>query len=389
MGPTPVAARTNNKASQKSVVVVLRRKRGAAAVKVRQSIRSGSIHQQRQQRPVSARKGLPSFKPPPDPPSQNLVRRSGKTNEDDDDGDDDFDDDVLRGMDCDTMLVVQDLLRSNETCLELPYWGPTAMTTTATTTAAATEMVLQGVLECQIHERLTGSSVIVSQELSELLRRNQLRKLSSPCATMELQATTIVGSRGNSAVEPSVCIYVGTDEYKRAVRTVLGSAAPSSKSKEDNTDAGAHIVDWFLEQMDQWTTSRISKAELVVAWAKRHRRDDASGQPAQLSGDDVIQWLQDHQILLVACMDHSAYQLWFPTWGSVVLPALYKAKTDALAFVRQSKYKERSVVAVVQRLKRSPVAANGVLLPWLVSHGYVQRIHRPAGSSIRLARAGL
>ena len=276
-------------------------------------------------------------------------------------------------MPCDTLLAIRSLQSNSQTpsCLEIPLPDGTA---------------IRGVLECQLHEFFMnnkrgaagGSSHVVSRELDQLMGSNTLRRLcSSSSATI------------HRVDDNPVALYVLTRDYERAVRASV-AAAPAADG-EEKSDGACCIVDWFLHNLKHWTGARIAQSSLQEAWRRRQRQQqncDGSGRlPSNraMSSDAVVRWLQDRQLLhAVASADHSQYQLWLPAWGRHVLPALSRAGADAMSFLRQSQRGERSVVSLVQRLRRHPVPAGPVVIPWLVERGLVRRVERPAGNFLRL-----
>jgi len=161
--------------------------------------------------------------------------------------------------------------------------------------------------------------------------------------------------------------------------------ASGNNNNNNNNKNNMILLEWFLQNLHRWTATRISHAALQQTW-KQHppTQQGTCTDHRHYSCDATIRWLQDRQLLLAATMDHTQYQLWLPQWGRHVLPALLQAKTDALAFLQQSKYNnERSVVSVVQRLRRHPVPAHTLLIPWMVEQGWVQRVQRPSGPALK------
>jgi len=238
-------------------------------------------------------------------------------------------------MACDTLLAIQSLQGNAQTpsCLEIPLPNGTA---------------IRGVLECQLHEFFLhrgGSSPVIARELDRLLRHNTLRTLSS-------------SNRGTSPVT----VYVLTQDYVRAVRAF---------GADDNEDGSSAVVEWFIDNLQHWTGSRISQSAIQDAWqqySSRSRRsplrlpnssssNNNTKESSATAAEAVLRWLQERQLLHAAAASHDHYQLWLPCWGRQVLPAFFKAKTDALAFLQQSRYRERSVASVVQRPSSSDCGA--------------------------------
>jgi Serine-threonine protein kinase 19 len=358
------------------------------------STNSSSRSTRRIQQAAVPKRGLPASWPLPKKDAETVTQKVNTANADAllDDTDDAL---LFANMPCDTLLAMQSLQQSMETRIEIPllrttttggsscindsYSSSYASMNTAPNTIV---MMIRGVLECQLHERFTaakttatggggGSSQNVSRELDDLLRRNQLRQLSSSASSQHV-----------GVVEP-VTVYVSTTDY---IRGLVVAAAADTAGNEDSsmtTTSTTTLVDWFVRHLNVWTGSRITQSDIEEAW-KEDPPPNASTFSLR-SVADLVRWLQERQILLAASADHDAYQLWLPGWGSAVLPAFSKARTDALAFLKQSSYKERSLPSVVRRLRHSPIPVTDVLIPWLVAQGCVQRIERPSGPFLKFA----
>lgn len=256
----------------------------------------------------------------------------------------DEDDDLIANMACDTALAIQSLCHSTETCLEIPLLSRAH--------GADNITMIRGVLECQLHEWFSKSgrsSHTVCRELDDLFRSNQLRKLSSAFRHAD-----------------PLTVHVSTADYVRGVRIAV--------AQEDTA-----ATDWFIRYLKVWTGSRIARAAIEEAW----QADPVSNSLIR-SASDLIRWLQECQILLSASSDHDTYQLWLPGWGVAVLPAFSKAVEIALTFLKQSSCKERACDAVVRRLRHNPIPVTGLLIPWLVAQGRVQRIARPSGPFLKV-----
>lgn len=281
-----------------------------------------------------ARRGLPGIKPLATAVVEEKEKEdvSGATSAFDDDDNDAV---LFANLACDTLLAIQSLQRSNETSLEIPLAGGST---------------IRGVLECQIYERFGDSSQQINQEFDELLKTNTLRQL---CSSFQHSADRVV------------TVFILAEDYVRALRAIA-----------NGDEYGKVVVDWFVEQLNQWTKSRLAVVDFEDAWKNNA---DCVG-----TASKAMRWLQDHQILLAASLDHESYQLWLPEWGSAVLPAFFKATTSSLAFLKSSSYKERSVLSVVRRLSSSPIPVTNVLIPWLVAQGHVQRVERPSGDFVKL-----
>ena len=262
------------------------------------------------------------------------------------------DDEFFDNLACDTLLAIRTLhqQRYNDpnpmpSCLEIPVDDGS---------------VIQGVLECQLHEFFTtgsgtkgGSSPVVSQELDQLLRNNTLQRLSN----------TITA---NTA---PITVYIFTKDYQRAARAAVASVSLNTtvKNKEASHHSRQHgqvVLDWFLQNLHQWRGHRISHIALEESWHQNPPTKKHSPLDHSIHFEASIRWLQEQQLLHTAAMDHTDYQLWLPMWGRHVVPAILQAKTEALAFLQQSRSKERSVSSVVQRLHRHPIPVNAFLIPW-------------------------
>jgi hypothetical protein len=328
-----IMASDANPGKKKLPVVVIKKRAGSSKNKMLSSRRTQQIAVA-----VRPRRGLPASK-------QVAVAKEDASQKDTTDlfnGDED--DDLVANMACNTALAIQSLQHLTETCIDIPLLS---------CATSAGNMMIRGVLECQLHEwflKNGGSSQNVSRELNELLRSNQLRQLSS----------------ASRHADP-LTLYVSTTDYVRGVQAAI-------------TQEETVAVDWFVRHLNIWTSSRIDRAVIEEAW-----NADPPVSNSVRSALDLIRWLQECQILLSASSDHDSYQLWLPGWGSAVLPAFFKAVKDALVFLKQSSYKERACDSVVRRLSHSPIPVTDVLIPWLVGQGHVQRIERSSGPFCKLA----
>jgi hypothetical protein len=77
------------------------------------------------------------------------------------------------------------------------------------------------------------------------------------------------------------------------------------------------------------------------------------------------------------------YQLWLPGWG-LVLQEWNKSESSVLQSLKRSYYKERSVQALQQMLRSSPVSAE-LVIAWLAWQGDVLLVERPSGKFVKLA----
>lgn len=337
-------------------------------------------------------RGLPASKPLPDhqyncgsAQQQNAAAASSCdpsfhyecANDDDDDDDDDLL--LIANMACDTALAMQSLQQSIETCVQIPLLLGSSGSSSVSRDSAPDDTMIRGVLECQLYEWFSTTQVAansVSRELDRLLQTNQVRQLASSASSLP-----------HAASAPFI-VYLSTADY---VRGVYAAAAVGSVSSNVADEERTAAVDWFVRHLKVWTASRIALADVKKAWkadppvATPAASTAASAKGSLLSSEqNLVRWLQDCQILLAASADHDAYQLWLPGWGGAVLPAFFKAVQDALVYLKQSSYKERSMESIQRRLSRSPIPAKGLLIPWLVAQGHVLRIVRPSGPFLKL-----
>jgi len=376
-----MAPKKNNHVNHKQPLkVVIKRKKGV--IRGRRIMAKNNISTQH--RP---QRGLPSF-PAPSATAVAAATSLRNINAANEDEIDDSDDTLFANLACDTLLAIQSLQQSNknanimnEACLlEIPVDGGGGGGGGRNAAAAAAAAVY-GVLECQLHQFFNntstgGSSCIVAQELDQLLQNNTLCRLSSGYNNSSSNAAATT-----AAAATAVTVYLFTTDYQRAAR----QAVLSNNNNNNNINSNISVLEWFLNHLDQWTGKRISQAELHATWLRDPPpTTTGQGNNKNNTAETAIRWLQDQQLLHVASSDHTHFQLWLPVWGRHVLPAMVKAQTDALVFLKQSRHRERSVVAVVQRLRRSPIPAVPLLLPWLVEQGLVQRVERPAGTFLQL-----
>jgi hypothetical protein len=326
----------------------------------RQSGNSCSTQQQ-QQRP---RRGLPNFSNRSTTADIVVatIHQNDENNTVDDALENDDDDDALfENLACDTYLVFQSLLLNQQTRIDIPILPPSGN---------AKNDSIPGILECQLHERFQNGASSVSRELEELLRNNTLRCLVS---------TIPVSSNADTQEKQGVgtlMIVVKADDYARAIRAYNTNTSSSDIPLQQQSG----IIDWFIHHLKRWTRKRsvIALRDMERAW------ETSKSLPPSWNVKHAIRFLQDSQFLMPASSDHESFRLWFPSWGSLVLPAFIKAQTASLAYLRQSRYKERSLTSLMRRLSTYPIPVEHVLLPWLVAQGYVERIERPAGPCIRL-----
>lgn len=200
---------------------------------------------------------------------------------------------------------------------------------------------LHAVLECSLSARLDKdhSNTNFTAQLADLLHANQIRKLKSK--TLE--------------------VFMPVQDYIRGAECALLQADES-------------LCSWFCRDvLATCTGDVISETQLQELYTTAKHLPPL---------DQVIQTLLQSQVLLA--VSHTTrtclYQLWLPSFGSVV-QAFDAACHKILMALKRSRYKERSVSALQQPY--SPIATT-LVLDWLVSQGQVQRIERPSGCFVKL-----
>jgi hypothetical protein len=238
----------------------------------------------------------------------------------------------------DTWMVLQGL-RLQPDCLKIPVSSSSSLSV---------------VLPCQLHAHLSvheaaTAGTLVLQELSQLFASRQLVALSSlrTTATASLQHRPLI-------------VYLPTQDYITAIQQL---------ALQDEA-----VVTWFTTHVTDWTmnstTASISRAQLEHSWKKDPL--------PQLTLEVVLQRLQQWQFLLPNHNVTTVYQLWLPSWGAVI-----RHWRTAAAKVVMSRQKERSYTAVQAALESSTIPL-AVLVDWLVAHGMVRRVARPAGTFLQL-----
>jgi hypothetical protein len=235
---------------------------------------------------------------------------------------------------------------------------------------------IYGVLECQIQEfyrsKNAGSSQSLCRELEVLVESGAVIVLASPA---------------DAAAATSIVVYVKTNDYLAAVHdaltvVVLATTTTTEDDRQQQQHQGLLLSEWFAATIvaakGRW---KFTYQELCTSWNDYARRKRQVGLP---SAADTIKTLQDKQVLL-SVSAQSLFQLSLPTWGELVLPAFRKASKDTLTFIKQSRYKERSVASLEKRLSRSPIAVARLLIPWMTSQGLIQRHEKPSGMFVSLA----
>jgi hypothetical protein len=238
---------------------------------------------------------------------------------------------------------------------------------------------IYGVLECQIQEfyrsKNAGSSQSLCREL-ELL--------------VESGAVIVLASPADAAAATSIVVYVKTNDYLAGVHDALAvvvlatttTTEDDQQQQQQQQQQGLLLSEWFAATIvaakGRW---KFTYQELCTSWNDYVRRKRIVGLP---SAADTIKTLQDRQILL-SVNAQCLFQLSLPTWGTLVLPAFRKASKDTLTFIKQSRYKERSVASLEKRLSRSPIAVARLLIPWMTSQGLIQRHEKPSGMFLSLA----
>jgi hypothetical protein len=316
----------------------------------------------------------------------------------DDDDDDRFIADIVP---CETYLAIQSLQQSIETCLSIPIFVATNQSTrlvrtddpktiqqpvqqfqpsaTSTTTPATT---IRAVLECQLMEWFQSprqssgrgwSTRMVQEQLQQLRHKNMIRSMR------------INGSNPN-------VVYVTTNDYIRYIRTTVGNEYHPNTTTTGSNEQNLIMLEWWIRYLSQHTGYMLHVVDIEHAWnMEPPRRSTATVQypthtPIRTTAADLMKWLQHHQFLLSASVDHTTFQLWLPGWSTVVLPALMKQTKDALLYIQRSFYKERSVQSIIQRISNSTsiIPIEHVLISYMVANGHVRRIQRPTGMFLKL-----
>jgi hypothetical protein len=252
---------------------------------------------------------------------------------------------------------------------------------------------IYGVLECQIQEfyrsakNVAGFAQSLSRELEMLVEYGRVVVLASPA---------------DAASATSLAVYVPMRDYLAGLHEALlvPEESPSTGTANDNDQPQKQqdvklLSEWFagtIVARKGRRSSRFTHQELCVSWKDFHARRQqlpkhpTGGGPSSSSAiDAIVKTLREKQILLSSVQEPSLYQLSLPSWGKWVLPAFRKATKDALTFIKQSRYKERSVASLEKRLSHCPIPVARLLIPWMVSQGLVQRREKPAGMIVSLA----
>jgi Serine-threonine protein kinase 19 len=235
---------------------------------------------------------------------------------------------LFANMACDTLLAIQNL-KSKSIAIPLPH-----------------QRYIYGVLECQVYSLLQDNHVedtIVSGELQALTQSNMIRMLSS--------------------TQKGLIVLLETVDYITAIRDCF--PLPSDA-------LATTAVEWFIKHMRDWTGYRISISQLEESWA--------IDPIPNYTLDSTLQKLLHRQLLMASHMS-SYYQLWLPSWGTV-LSAWETARKKLLLKLKRSAYKERSLQALDQEYSPIPTP---VLIDWLVAKGQVEIVLRPAGKFVKLS----
>jgi hypothetical protein len=254
---------------------------------------------------------------------------------------------------------------------------------------------IYGVLECQIQEfyrskkKVAGFAQSLSRELEMLVESGRVVVLTTP---------------PDAASATSLAVYVPMRDYLAGLHEALlvPGESPSTTGTTNDNDQQQKQQDVML--LSEWFAAtivarkgrrscRFTHQELCASWNDHHtqRRQQqpkhpiGGGPSSSFAADAIVKTLRERQILLSSVQEPTLYQLSLPSWGKWVLPVFRKATKDALTFIKQSRYKERSVASLEKRLSHNPISVARLLLPWMVSQGLVQRREKPAGMFVSLA----
>ena len=285
---------------------------------------------------VAPRRGLPA------PRSHAVSHQDDKYDGAEDDDDDDA---LFQTMACETLLVAQSLLQSPATSLAIPL---------SYNNGNHHNHNIYGVLPCQLYQALQSTNaaadVVVSRELQTLLHTDKTLLQLTPA--------------GKSDADDTLSVLLLTSDYSHAVQHISMTAASNANSKV--------ALDWFLKHMKQFGASYLTLDMVAKVFANDPLAQHTTAQ-------SVVDSLCHSQVLL-ACPATRRYQYWLPTWGLVV-KAWNKARTNLLASLTRSHYKERQEQVLQQ--PHSPIPTK-LVLDWLVSQGQVERLERASGNAIRL-----
>jgi hypothetical protein len=242
----------------------------------------------------------------------------------------------------DTWMVLQGL-RLQPDCLKIPVSSSSSVSV---------------VLPCQLHAHLSvheaaTAGTLVLQELSQLFASRQLVALSS------LRTTTTT----TSLQHRPLIVYLPKQDHITAIQQLA-----FTQDQAITTWFTTHLPDWTMNS----TTATISRAQLEQSWKKDPL--------PHVTLDALLQRLQQCQFLLPNHNVTTVYQLWLPSWGAVIR---HWRTAAAKVVAIMSRQKERSYTAVQAALKSATIPL-AVLVDWLVAHGMVRRVARPAGTFLQL-----
>jgi hypothetical protein len=235
----------------------------------------------------------------------------------------------VEDLPCDTLLLMRSI-EQRRTCLYVPLQKGALIPT---------------VLETQLYSKLNGEDSVVTQELHDLARSNQIRRLVP-------------------ASDETLVAWIETRHYVRAVWDAHQSYS---------SDAVAiKVTTWFLSNLCNWTKRSITKEAMKRAW-----KDSGA-----VTLDQAIDMLVDMQVLLPSLS--TTFLLWLPLWGAV-LAAINKAQGKVVAHIKRSLYKELSVKTIEARSHFGGLAGSFVLHT-LSTQGKIEVVPRPAGNFARIPK---
>ena len=289
---------------------------------------------------------------------------------------------------CDTLQVLYSLQQqssttnnntshNNESCLPIPL--------------KTSGQYIYAVLDCQLYASGLQDS-IVARELSELQAQTVVIPLGPPRT-----------NHGSSSNNSGPTVWLTKQDYDRAVRDAVQThlAVPNVTTTTPHPLDVSWIhscVEWFLDTvLIKHCTGNIiaHDDELKQAWKTRTTTTSSSSSQEgpnhadkkEPSVDDVIQFLVHLNLLLPCSWSHESYQVWYPTWP-LVLQTWTQTSQRLVTLLKQSYYKEKSLVSIQKSLgQRSPIPIL-LLLQYLETRGMVKTVHKPSGPFIQLTATG-
>ena len=279
---------------------------------------------------------------------------------------------------CDTLQVLYSLQQqssaanssNNASCLPIPL--------------KTSGQYIYAVLDCQLYASGLQDS-IVARELSELQAQTVVIPLGPPRT-----------NHNNNNSGPTV--WLTKQDYDRAVRDAVQHhlADPATSTIPHPLDVSwiQVVTEWFLDTVliKHCTGNSIAHDdELKQAW--KTRTTTRTSQPPnhvdkkEPSVDDAIQFLVHLNLLLPCGWSHESYQVWYPTWP-LVLQTWTQTSQRLVTLLKQSYYKEKSLVSIQKSLgRRSPIPI-WLLLQYLETRGMVKMTNKPSGPFIQLTATG-